>query len=81
MVIPLPVILVELISQVTDAAIRGAHRFQLDLGYNQLKELSDEEYQEWRQLWLTIISFDRYVDIRYALICAMFVALFGHELI
>lgn len=31
------------------------------MGENILKELSDEEYQEWRQLWLAIISFDRYV--------------------
>ena len=53
------------VSQSTDAAIRGAHRFQLDLGENQLKELSDKEYQEWRKLWLTIISFDRYVDMRF----------------
>ncbi|RFU32961.1 hypothetical protein B7463_g3382, partial [Scytalidium lignicola] len=46
-----------------DAAIRGAQRFGLDLGQNQLKELSDEEYQEWRQIWLTIISLDRWVAI------------------
>lgn len=46
-----------------DAAIRGAHKFQLDLGQNMLKEVSDEEYQEWRQLWLTMISFDRYACI------------------
>ena len=52
-------IFVKWVSQLTDAAIRGAQRFQLDLGHNLLKELSDEEYQEWRQLWLTIISFDR----------------------
>ena len=42
-----------------DAAIRGAQRSQLDVGQNQLEELSNEEYQQWRQLWLTIISFDR----------------------
>lgn len=47
------------VSLFTDAAIRGAHKFQLDLGHNLPKELSDKEYQEWRQLWLTIISFDR----------------------
>jgi len=46
-----------------DAAIRGAQRFQLDVGHNLLKELSDNEYQEWRRLWLTIISFDRWVAI------------------
>ncbi|CZR68177.1 uncharacterized protein PAC_18076 [Phialocephala subalpina] len=46
-----------------DAAIRGAQRFQLDIGNNILKELSDNEYQEWRRLWLTIISFDRWVAI------------------
>jgi hypothetical protein len=42
-----------------DAAIRGAHKFQLDLGRSLPTELSQQEYQEWRQLWLTIISFDR----------------------
>ncbi|PVH68294.1 hypothetical protein DL98DRAFT_522845 [Cadophora sp. DSE1049] len=46
-----------------DAAIRGAQRFQLDVGHNLLQELSDNEYQEWRQLWLAIISFDRWVAI------------------
>ncbi|KAH6706423.1 hypothetical protein BKA61DRAFT_138675 [Leptodontidium sp. MPI-SDFR-AT-0119] len=46
-----------------DAAIRGAQRFQLDVGHNLLQELSDNEYQEWRRLWLTIISFDRWVAI------------------
>ncbi|KAH8598368.1 hypothetical protein B0O99DRAFT_614968 [Bisporella sp. PMI_857] len=46
-----------------DAAIRGAQRFQLDIGYNILKEISDNEYQEWRRLWLTIISVDRWVAI------------------
>ncbi|KAH8809412.1 hypothetical protein F5884DRAFT_403520 [Xylogone sp. PMI_703] len=46
-----------------DAAIRGAQRFGLDRGHNQLKELSDEEYQEWRQIWLTIVSLDRWVAI------------------
>lgn len=46
-----------------DAAIRGAQRFQLDMGHNLLNELSDNEYQEWRRLWLTIISFDRWVAI------------------
>ena len=50
-------------SQRTDAAIRGAHKFQLDLGQNMLREVTDEAYQEWRQLWLTMISFDRYVWI------------------
>ncbi|PMD34572.1 hypothetical protein L207DRAFT_516736 [Hyaloscypha variabilis F] len=46
-----------------DAAIRGAQRFQLDVAHNQLNELSDDEYQEWRRVWLTIISFDRWVAI------------------
>ncbi|KAG0646363.1 oxidoreductase [Hyphodiscus hymeniophilus] len=46
-----------------DAAIRGAQRFQLDTGQNDLKELSDSEYQEWRQIWFTVISFDRWVAI------------------
>ncbi|RDL32394.1 Uncharacterized protein BP5553_08850 [Venustampulla echinocandica] len=46
-----------------DTAIRGAQRFQLDVGHNLLKELSDNEYREWRRLWLTIISFDRWVAI------------------
>jgi len=53
--------LMQLSLQLTDAAIRGAQRFQLDMGQNLLKEVSDDEYQEWRRLWLTVISFDRYV--------------------
>lgn len=43
----------------TDTAIRRAQRHQLDRGYNTLKEMPDEDYVEWRQLWLTVISFDR----------------------
>jgi hypothetical protein len=50
-----------LIFPYTDTAIRRAQRHQLDLGQNPSQGLTDEEYQEWRQLWLTVISFDRYV--------------------
>ena len=44
-----------------DAAIRGAQRFQLDTGQNDLKELSDADFLEYRRLWLTVISYDRCV--------------------
>ena len=50
-----------------DTAIRRAQRYQLDLGQNSREDVTDEEYLEWRQLWLTVISFDRYVKI--CLIC------------
>ncbi|RFU29834.1 hypothetical protein B7463_g6509, partial [Scytalidium lignicola] len=46
-----------------DTAIRRAHRYQLDLGQNPPIGAAGEEYMEWRRLWLSLISFDRWVAI------------------
>ncbi|KAH8804525.1 hypothetical protein F5884DRAFT_859157 [Xylogone sp. PMI_703] len=46
-----------------DTAIRRAHRSQLDLGQSQATGMGSEEHMEWRRIWLSLISFDRWVAI------------------